>query len=135
MSKKKRLGSSLRDPRDSKQTAFLWMRREATLSLSFGVSRPIVREALRSLAALTLIDVGNGRRARVAIPDASVLGFVVDHSVYTEQVSIQQIYDVRRTVEMRTVALAALRRSPAESELIRRHAAAMRADFAKCRNS
>lgn len=102
---------------------------EASLSLTFGVSRPIVREALRSLAALTLIDVGNGRRARVAIPDASVLGLVVDHSVYTEHVSIQQIYDVRRTIEMRTVALAALRRSSAESDIITRHASAMRASF------
>ncbi len=102
---------------------------EASLSLAFGVSRAVVREALRSLAALTLIDVGNGRRARVAIPDASVLGLVVDHSVYTEHVSIQQIYDVRRAVEMRTVALAALRRTNAEATDISRHATAMRADF------
>jgi len=102
---------------------------ETSLSLAFGVSRAVVREALRSLAALTLIDVGNGRRARVAIPDASVLGLVVDHSVYTEHVSIQQIYDVRRTVEMRTVALAALRRTNIESLEISRHAAAMRTNF------
>ncbi len=102
---------------------------EASLSLAFGVSRAVVREALRSLAALTLIDVGNGRRARVAIPDASVLGIVVDHAVYTEHVSIQQIYDVRRTIEMRTVALAALRRTDAEILQISQHAAAMRANF------
>ncbi len=102
---------------------------EASLSLAFGVSRAVVREALRSLAALTLIDVGNGRRARVAIPDANVLGLVVDHSVYTEHVSIQQIYDVRRTVEMRTVVLAALRRTNVETLQISRHAAAMRANF------
>src|SRR5579872_2722160 len=47
---------------------------EGALALTFGVSRAVIREALRSLAALTLIDVGNGRRARVCVPDASVLG-------------------------------------------------------------
>ena len=102
---------------------------EAALSLAFGVSRAIVREALRSLSALTLIDVGAGRRARVGIPDASVLALVVDHAVYTEQVSIQQIYDVRRALEMRTVALAAMRRTKREARDISRLAAAMRADF------
>jgi DNA-binding FadR family transcriptional regulator len=102
---------------------------EAALSLAFGVSRAIVREALRSLSALTLLDVGAGRRARVAIPDASVLALVVDHAVYTEHVSIQQIYDVRRALELRTVALAAMRRTEREAREISRLAAAMRADF------
>src|ERR1700677_3925806 len=41
---------------------------EASLSLAFGVSRAVVREALRSLAALTLIDVGNGRRGPRRVP-------------------------------------------------------------------
>jgi DNA-binding FadR family transcriptional regulator len=102
---------------------------EAELSLTFGVSRAVVREALRSLSALTLIDVGAGRRARVAIPDASVLALVVDHAVYTEHVSIQQIFDVRRALELRTAALAAMRRSEREAGEISRLAAAMRADF------
>jgi len=102
---------------------------EAALSLAFSVSRAIVREALRSLSALTLIDVGAGRRARVAIPDASVLALVVDHAVYTQHVSIQQIYDVRRALEMRAVALAAMRRSEREAREISRLAAAMRNDF------
>ena len=102
---------------------------EGALAISFGVSRAVIREALRSLAALTLIDVGNGRRARVCLPDASVFGLVVDHAVFTEHVSIQQIYDVRRSIEMRTVALAALRRSNSEAVDICAHAAAMHADF------
>jgi DNA-binding FadR family transcriptional regulator len=102
---------------------------EGALALTFGVSRAVIREALRSLAALTLIDVGNGRRARVRVPDASVLGLVVDHAVFTEHVSIQQIFDVRRSIEMRTVALAALRRSSTEAREICAYAAAMREDF------
>ena len=84
---------------------------EAGLAAELGVSRTVVREALRALAALGIIDLGNGRRARVGTIDKDVLGLVIDHAVHTDQASIQQIYDVRRTIEMRTVVLAALRRS------------------------
>jgi GntR family transcriptional regulator, transcriptional repressor for pyruvate dehydrogenase complex len=94
-----------------------------------GVSRTVVREALRALAALGVVDLGNGRRARVGTIDNAVLGLVLDHAVHTDQVSIQQIYDVRRTIEMRTVSLAALRRLDVEAETIAAHAAAMRKAF------
>jgi DNA-binding FadR family transcriptional regulator len=102
---------------------------EAALAAELGVSRTVVREAFRALAALGIIDLGNGRRARVGTIDKDVLGLVIDHAVHTDQASIQQIYDVRRTIEMRTVALAALRRSEPEAVAISAHAAAMRGAF------
>jgi DNA-binding FadR family transcriptional regulator len=102
---------------------------EAAVGEQLGVSRAVVREAYRSMAALKLIDVGNGRRARVAAVDPEVLALVIDHGVQTAQVSIQQILDVRRTIEMRTVGLAALRRTEKEAREIKSLAAAMRADF------
>jgi GntR family transcriptional repressor for pyruvate dehydrogenase complex len=102
---------------------------ENALALQLGVSRAVVREALRSMAALKLVDIGNGRRARVSKIDESVLGLVLDHAVHTDQITIQQIYDVRRTIEMRTVALAALRREDHEAAAIEALAAAMRRDF------
>ena len=102
---------------------------EAVIALQTGASRAVVREALRSLATLGIIDIGNGRRARVGAIDEDVLGLVIDHAVQTDQVSIQQIYDVRRTIEMRTVALAALRRSDAEAHTITSAASGMRTDF------
>jgi len=103
---------------------------ENALALEFGVSRAVVREAFRSLAALKLIDVGSGRRARVSAIDPNVLGLVLDHAVHTNQITIQQIYDVRRTIEMRTVALAALRRDDDEAAAIAALADAMARDFA-----
>lgn len=103
---------------------------ETSLALRFGVSRVVVREAFRSLAALKLIDLGTGRRARVAAPDSSVLALALDHSVHIDQTSVQQILDVRRTIEMRTVVLCALRRSEAEAGTIGRLAHAMGTDFA-----
>ena len=102
---------------------------ENAIAEQMDISRTVVREAFRSMAALKLIDIGNGRRARVSAMDHSVLALVLDHVVQTNQITIQQILDVRRTVEMRTIALAALRRSDEEAEEIRRLAAAMRADF------
>ena len=90
---------------------------EAAFALKVGVSRAVVREAFRSLAAVGVIEIGNGRRARVGGIDETVLPI------------IQQIYDVRRTVEMRTVALAALRRTNDEALEISRLAAAMDRDF------
>jgi DNA-binding FadR family transcriptional regulator len=99
---------------------------EADFASRAGVSRAVAREGFRGLAALKLIDVGNGRRARVAQTDDSVLSVLIDHSVNTKQVSIQQILDVRRTIELRTVVLAALRRSEAEAAAIAALAATMR---------
>ena len=103
---------------------------ESALATKLGVSRTVVREAFGSMAALRLIDVGNGRRARVAAIDRSVLALVLDHAVQTHQIGVQQILDVRRTIELRTAALAALRREAREAAEISGLAAAMGADFA-----
>ena len=104
---------------------------EADLAGGLGVSRTVVREALRALSALGIVDLGNGRRARVGTIDKDTLGLVLDHAVQTDQATIQQIYDVRRTIEMRTVALAALRRLDVEAREIASHAAAMRKNFSR----
>ncbi len=103
---------------------------ESAVGEALGVSRAVVREAFQSMDALSIIDVGNGRRARVAKVDPEVLALVVDHGVQTDQVSIQQILDVRRTIELRTAGLAAVLRSEAEAREIERHAAGMRRQFA-----
>ena len=102
---------------------------ETALAVRLGVSRVVVREAFRSLAAVKLIELGTGRRARVAIPDSSVLALTLDHSVHIEQTSVQQILDVRRTIEMRTVALAALRRTDDDTKAIAAFARSMADDF------
>jgi DNA-binding FadR family transcriptional regulator len=102
---------------------------EGAFAEKLGISRSIVREAYRSLSALTLIDIGNGRRPRVAAPKADVLALITDHAVHTDQATIQQIFDVRRTIERRTVVLAAMRRTEREAADIVALAAAMQRDF------
>jgi DNA-binding FadR family transcriptional regulator len=100
---------------------------EAAIAASVGVSRTIVREAFGALSALKLIDVGNGRRARVGVIDGSIMALPLGHAVDTAQASVPQVWDARRALERRTAELAAMRRSPAEAEAIVQHARAMRA--------
>lgn len=100
---------------------------EAALTKELDVSRTVVREALRSLAAMRIIEISAGRRAVVARLDHGPFSLLLEHGIYTEQINVRQIYDVRRTIEARTVALAALRRSDREAAEIVRLAEAMRA--------
>lgn len=99
---------------------------EAAMTRQLNVSRTIVREAFRSLSAMRLIDMSAGRRATVAKLDTGAMSMVIEHGITTQQISVQQVYDVRRTIEMRTVALAALRRTEAEADEIARLARLMR---------
>lgn len=98
---------------------------EGQFARELGVSRAVMREAFGALAALRLIDVGNGRRARVGAIDGSVMAASIDHAVATEQVSTAEVWDVRRTLELRTAGLAAEHRTDAQAALIVGHAKAM----------
>ena len=98
---------------------------EATLSKELNVSRTVVREAFRSLAAMRIIDLSVGKRATVAPLDYGAMSLIIEHGVHTDQISIQQIYDVRRTIETRIVSLAAIRRSEVEAQAIQELAHAM----------
>jgi DNA-binding FadR family transcriptional regulator len=100
---------------------------EGAFAERLGVSRAVMREAFSTLAALHQIDVGNGRKARVAAFDGSVLSTSLDHAVATAQVTVNEIWDVRRTLELRVAELAAIRRSDAEARAIIGHARAMAA--------
>lgn len=100
---------------------------EAMLSKELNVSRTVVREAFRSLAAMRIIELASGKRATVAQIDHGAMSLMIEHGVHTEQINIQQIYDVRRTVETRIVTLAAIRRTDEEAAQIVALAAAMRA--------
>lgn len=91
---------------------------EAYFATELGVSRAVMREAFGALAALHLIDVGNGRRPRVGAMDGAVIGASLDHAVSTSQISVAEVWDVRRTVELRIAALAAEKRSDAQAEQI-----------------
>ena len=102
---------------------------ENQLSEDLGISRGIVREAVRGLANLGIVEVGNGRRPRVGRLDGSVLALLTDYAVQTEQVTVQQTLDVRRVLQVRAVHLAALHRSDQEAREITKAATELRDSF------
>ncbi|TVO68803.1 FadR/GntR family transcriptional regulator [Denitromonas ohlonensis] len=88
---------------------------EARFAEWLGVSRTVIREAFKSLSAMRIIEMRAGRRAQVCGFDGSVIALSLTHALRTEQINPQQLWDARRAVETRTVALAAIRRSDAEA--------------------
>jgi len=93
-----------------------------------GVSRAVMREAFGALAALRLIDVANGRRAKVGALDGSVIADSLEHALSTAQIRVADVWDVRRTIEMRTAALAARNATPSQAARILALAEAMGED-------
>lgn len=91
---------------------------EGYFAASLGVSRAVMREAFGAMAALRLLDVGNGRKARVGAMDGSIIATSLDHAVSTAQITVAQIWDVRRTIEVKTAALAAACRTEDEAQRI-----------------
>lgn len=100
---------------------------EVSLSKELSVSRTVVREAFRSLAAMQIIELATGKRATVSPIDHGAMSLIIEHGVRTDQINVQQIYDVRRTIETRIVTLAAIRRSDAEAAALLAITDAMRA--------
>lgn len=102
---------------------------ELQLIQTLGVSRGIVREAYRSLASLGVIETQSGKIPRVRRIDSNVLQFIFNFAVVTEQVSIQDILVVRKTLEIETVQLAAKNGSVDDFQLLRQEMDLMRKNF------
>lgn len=99
---------------------------EAEIAEELKVSRTVVREAFGALAALKLIDVGSGRRARVGTVDHLILALPLEHALNTGQMTLQHIWDARRALEVRAAELAANRRTDEEARDMLALAGAMR---------
>jgi len=105
---------------------------DAELSLIFGVSRPVLREAVKTLVAKGLLStkarVGTMVRERAAwnMFDPDVLAWHLDAGI--DRRFLGDLADIRLAVEPRAAALAAGRRTPAALAEIEGHLAAMRGE-------
>lgn len=99
---------------------------ESEFAKSLNVSRTVMREASKSLAAMNILDLAAGRRAKVSSFDGSVVERVLTHGVRTKELKILQICDVRRTIEIRSAELAALHRTKTDAEDLTELAALLR---------
>lgn len=86
---------------------------EADLAHEFGVSRPVIREALRGLQALGLTESRTGRGTFVASKVAKL-------TLSFGQYSPADLNEVRRCIEMPAASLAASRRTQADIDEMRR---------------
>jgi len=86
---------------------------ERELSAAFGVSRGVIREAIKVLDALGLVEArqGSGIYVLNTVPTVT-RAFTL--SVSPDIESVEQLFEFRRTLETDAVRLAALRRTNAE---------------------
>ncbi len=82
---------------------------EGELAVSFGVSRTVVREAMRSLRAQGLVEASQGRPARVKPPDAKATVASLKLLLRRNKATLLHLVEVRQPVEGEIAALAAER--------------------------
>jgi GntR family transcriptional repressor for pyruvate dehydrogenase complex len=98
---------------------------EAKLAAQFGVSRPIMREAMRTLQARGIISVANGKGATVRPLTSDPLSNFFAWAMRFNASALVDLLEVRKGLELQSVALAAERRTPAEIAAMRATLAAM----------
>lgn len=98
---------------------------ESMLAAEFGVSRATVREALRSLAAQSLIHTAKGPAggSYVTMPTVDHISAFVHVNVGlltdAERVSLEELLEARELLEVPAARLAAARRSEGDLERLR----------------
>jgi GntR family transcriptional regulator, transcriptional repressor for pyruvate dehydrogenase complex len=94
---------------------------EADLAVQLGVSRSVVRDAIRTLAARGLVEVRHGIGTTVAAPIAGTYAdavlFLLARSGYT----IGDLFDARATIESGVVVTAAQNRTQEDCAELWRH--------------
>lgn len=105
---------------------------DAELTLIFGVSRPVLRESVKTLVAKGLLTtkarVGTVVRGRAAwnMFDPDVLAWHLDAGINKQ--FLRDLSEIRLAVEPRAAALAAERRSEGDLETMRQAVARMRGE-------
>jgi GntR family transcriptional repressor for pyruvate dehydrogenase complex len=88
------------------------------LATEFGVSRSIVREAMKSLQAKGLIEISNGKRARVQPITNTVLVDFFDRFAQPHKAAVIELLELRKGIEVQGAVLAAQRRTGEDLERI-----------------
>ena len=82
---------------------------ERELCLALGVSRPVLREALRSLANYGLLDIRHGKGAFVRKADIAVLGDFLTFCLAQQPDMVDDIMQARIAIECQAIRLACSR--------------------------
>ena len=96
---------------------------ERELAEQFGVSRVTVRDALRALEAMGLLEVRVGARggAFVTVPSGSIMGQTMSDMMMMSALTPEDIVEARLVVELGTVTLACARGTDEDIARLREH--------------
>lgn len=92
---------------------------ERELALQLGVSRPIVREALRGLSMMGVVEIRERVGTVVCQPDVSVLADVFAFSLAQVPDAIDDVMQARIALECQAIRLACQRATTADVERMR----------------
>jgi GntR family transcriptional repressor for pyruvate dehydrogenase complex len=92
---------------------------EQELAEKFGVSRNILREALKTLKERGLISVRTGDGSYVAKPKPEILTNVVTRLIRLSDVTLRDVIELRSAIEVVASGLAAERAEPADIDELR----------------
>src|SRR6266550_7559142 len=84
---------------------------ERELGEQFGVSRTVVREAVRALVAKGVIEVRSGSGLRVAAVDAAAVSESMSLFMHGGGIEFEKVHEVRTVLEVHIAGLAAERAS------------------------
>ena len=104
---------------------------ELRTSTDLNISRGIVREAFSSLEVAGIIEKGNGRSPKVGVLNSSFLAHLMLHAILTKQISVKQVLELRSSIEVLAVELAARRRTRSDIQRLRTSVEGMRQSINK----
>lgn len=99
---------------------------ERELAEKLGVGRSAVREALKPLALLGIVDVRQGNGTFFHGTDSALLPRVVEWGLLLGQRSVIDLVEARRPVEVALASLAAQRRTDEQLQRLQSHLGAMK---------
>jgi GntR family transcriptional repressor for pyruvate dehydrogenase complex len=82
---------------------------ERELGNQFGVSRTVIREAVRALSAKGLLEVRSGSGVRIVAVDAETVSESMRHFVQGSMMDYSRVDEVRRVLEVAAAGIAAER--------------------------
>jgi len=92
---------------------------ERELGEQFGVSRTVVREAVRALVAKGVIEVRSGSGLRVAAVDSAAVSESMSLFLRAESLDFEKVHEVRALLEVHMAGLAAERATAADIRQLR----------------
>lgn len=95
---------------------------ERELCQQLEVSRPVLREALRALSIMGVIDIRHGVGSVVSAPDITILGDFFSFTLAQKGDAVDEVMEARIAIECQAARLAVMRAGISDFEKMRRHA-------------